>query len=344
MTTSSTEDDTVPRLLEEYGRLSQAALVSYTRAREPLRHLYRLVADYPERGGRMLRSSICLATAAAHGCEPRSALAPATAIELLHNAFLIHDDIEDGSQTRRGSPTLHVAHGTPLAINTGDALCLLAMQALSDCRDEIDLSVRESLADDLRRAAVEAVEGQALELGWRHDNAVHLTEADYLHMVLKKTCWYTMIFPIRAGAQIALGEPLAHDTFVAFGFLLGAAFQIQDDLLNLVGDEQRYGKERNGDLLEGKRTLMIIHLLQRLSGKDRDRLVTLLGDGVRDTESVGWILEKMGEHGSIEYARLMAHALAGAASRECERAFGALPDSQARHFLACLPRWVISRS
>jgi len=336
----------VPDLLDEYGKTARVELASYTRVRQPFRHLYKLVADYPERGGRMLRPSICLATAGAM-CGNRSvAIGPAIAIELLHNAFLVHDDIEDESELRRGVQTLHELHGIPLAVNTGDALCLLALQALSDHRVELGWSLTRLLEADFRRAAFESVEGQAIELGWRRDNAVHLTIQDYLEMTLKKTCWYSTIFPLRAGAMAATRKPLGPSDLVELGFLLGAAFQIQDDLLNLVGDEERYGKERDGDLYEGKRTLIVIHLLQNAGAADRAELVNLLAlpREKKTAADVAWIRARMDEHRSIEYARAVAHSLAGAALYECRKTFGHLDSSIDRDFLEQLCAWVLQRS
>ena len=121
----------------------------------------------------------------------------------------------------------------------------------------------------------ESLEGQAMELGWVRDNRCDVTDEDYLRMVLKKTCWYSFIHPCRIGALIATRDGVDLDRFNRFGSYLGTAFQIQDDLLNLTGDERRYGKEIGGDLLEGKRTLMLIHLLRQLDhtrGRSRDRL------------------------------------------------------------------------
>src|SRR5512143_438066 len=123
-------DTLVPALLREYGDLTRVALCEYLQPREPRRHLYNLVADYPRRGGRMLRPSLCIATARAFGAAPDDAVGTAVALELFHNAFLVHDDIEDESDERRGRPTLHALHGIPVAVNVGDALTLLGLRAL----------------------------------------------------------------------------------------------------------------------------------------------------------------------------------------------------------------------
>ncbi len=120
----------VPEILNEYGTMTRAALRDYLPAREPRRHLYDLVAEYPLRGGKMMRSSLCIATACAFGARPRDALEVAVSIELLHSALLIHDDIEDGSEQRRGRPTLHIEHGVPLALNAGDTLTLVSLRPL----------------------------------------------------------------------------------------------------------------------------------------------------------------------------------------------------------------------
>ena len=102
--------------------------------REPRRYLYDLVGDYPRRGGRAFRPSLCIATARAFGSPMEVALRTAASIEMMHNAMLIHDDIEDESEQRRGKPAMHVSEGVPIAINVGDMLSLLAMRPLLDNR------------------------------------------------------------------------------------------------------------------------------------------------------------------------------------------------------------------
>jgi geranylgeranyl diphosphate synthase type II len=338
--------DLVPSLLREYGDAVRVALCDYLRPQEPLRNLYSLVADYPQRGGRMLRPSLCIAAARAFGASIDDAVHSAAAIELLHNAFLVHDDIEDESDERRGRPTLHVLHGVPMAVNVGDALTLLGLRALIDNRRTMGLRLTMWLLEDALRMAQETVEGQAMELGWRRDNANYLESADYLEMTLKKTCRYTTIFPLRAGALTGTRKALEPDRFVRLGFFLGAAFQIQDDLLNLLGDPEQYGKELGGDLLEGKRTLMLIHLLRSAGSEERTRLdkVLALPRAERADADARWMRERMDAHGSIHFAREVAHALAGAARHEFTREFAAVPDSRDKRFVGALTRWVLERA
>ena len=233
--------------------------------------------DYPDRGGKVLRPSMCLASCEAFGGRLDDALPSAVAIELLHNAFLVHDDIEDASLLRRGEPTLHRRFGTPLALNAGDGLALQAMATLRENIDLLGPRLADRIMVEFDFMSQQTVAGQALELGWCRDNRVDLTPDDYLDLIMKKTCWYTTVLPLRVGALVGSHGSAPLHPMIEFGFHLGAAFQIRDDMLNLVGDPDIYGKEALGDLLEGKRTLMLIHLLASADPADRVWLVAYLG-------------------------------------------------------------------
>lgn len=319
-------------------------MLAHLKGGEPKRYLYDLAADYPRRTGKMMRSSICIATARAFGARIDQVLPTAVAIELLHNALLIHDDIEDDSERRRGKPALHIEHGVPLALNAGDLLMLTSLRPLLGNRNHLGLNLTIRILEEAERMARESAEGQALELGWRSESNDSPDEADYLEMVLKKTCWLAAIFPTRIGALIATRGEIDLDPFVRFGFFLGAAFQIKDDLLNLAPDGA-YGKEINGDLLEGKRTLMLIHLLRHASGHEQRRLRSIL-QGNRSTRTIAqalWMRRLMDRYGSIDYARNVAEQLAIAAAHEYGQIYAALPQSRDRDFLQAIPRWVVER-
>ncbi|HEY7456123.1 MAG TPA: polyprenyl synthetase family protein [Solirubrobacterales bacterium] len=333
------------RDLARYGAMTREAMRAYLPEEEPRRHLWELVADYPGRGGKAIRPALCLATAVAFGGEVDEALPSAAAIELLHNAFLIHDDVEDASLLRRGRPTLHVAHGVPLAINAGDALAVLAGAALRDNRKLLGARLAARIGEEFDLMARRTIEGQARELGWRRDGARGLGPEDYLDLIMHKTCWYTTIHPLRVGALIGSFDRADPDALVRFGFYLGAAFQIQDDLLNLVGDEDRYGKESCGDLYEGKRTLMVIHLLREAEGEDRRSVERFLAleRSQRAPEGVSAMLGLMHRYGSLEFARAFGQGIAEAAGDAFEEAFAAIPESPQRRFLRELIGWMLAR-
>jgi geranylgeranyl diphosphate synthase type II len=335
----------VPAMLAEYGAAARGVLGGYLPKAEPRRYLYDLVADYPGRGGRSFRPTLCIAAARAFGGTLEDVVPTAASIELMHNAMLIHDDIEDESEMRRGKPALHVAEGLALALNAGDALSLLAIRPLVENIRRLGPELAMRVLEETNRMAMESAEGQALELGWRRDNDHEVKEADYLEMVLKKTCWLTTIHPARVGALIGSRGRADVEPFIRFGFLLGAAFQIQDDLLNLEGDAGSYGKELSGDIYEGKRTLMLIHLFEEGTALERERLHGIFSRprAARTIEEVRWVRALMDRYDAVDYARQVAQGLAGAAQHECARILGALPASRDRDFIEALPVWVIER-
>ncbi|MEH6647180.1 polyprenyl synthetase family protein [Sulfitobacter sp.] len=338
--------DTVVPVLEEYGALTRDALLQHLPKGEPKDFLYDPIADYPQRGGKMMRSSLCIATACVFGAKPEDVVAAAAGIEMVHNALLIHDDIEDESEERRGKPTLHALHGVPIALNAGDALAMFSLRPII----ENALALRPlrilQIIEDMERMARESAEGQAFELGWRSNAASRPTRDQYLEMVLKKTCWLAAIFPCRVGARLApQGRNIPPDAFIRFGFFFGAAFQIHDDVLNLTCDPA-YGKEGCGDLWEGKWTLMLIDVAAQLRPQDQLRLSRFLSQtrAERSEEDVAWLLDKMCETRAIEKARMFAHGLAGAALQEFDQIFGDMPDTRDKTFIRNLITWTFQRN
>jgi geranylgeranyl diphosphate synthase type II len=335
----------VERLLHHYGELVRSRIVTLLADGEPQDYLYEPAAVYPQRGSKNLRPTLCIATALAHGGALDSVMNSAVALELLHNAFMVHDDAEDGSTHRRGGPTLHQQFGLGIAINAGDALAALGIGQLIYNRSILGSELAWRIAAEFNHMVRETAEGQAIELGWVRDNRCDLDESNYLRMILKKTCWYTTIYPARIGGLIGLAGACAPERFDRFGYYLGAAFQIQDDLLNLTGDEKLYGKESAGDLLEGKRTLALIHLLRTCAAGERTRLVAALSAprNRRRRQEAEWILRLMHEYGSIEYASARACNLAGAALGEFEAAYRLAPEGEAKQFIRGVVRYMVER-
>jgi len=330
--------------LEEYGSITREAMAGYFPNGYPARHLYEPLADYPQRAGKMMRPSICIATARAFGASKADAARSAAAIELMHNSMLVHDDIQDGSELRRGRPTLHMLYGVPLAINAGDALFLLSLRPLFDNVGIFGSLLSLRILREMEQVAWHSLEGQAMELGWIRENTLELEDTDYLNMVLRKTCWLATIHPCRVGALIGSRGAVNLDPFIRFGFYLGAAFQIQDDVLNFAPDP-RYGKEINGDVLEGKRSLLLIHAYRHASAAERARLIRLFRRPreKRDQKDVAFVLSLIARRGSIEYAHQFAHALAGAALHQFASIYDHLPPSRDKEFIHGLASWIFHR-
>ena len=282
--------------------------------------LYSMMRDYPSRGGKGLRGTLCLMFCDLFGGKTQSAITTAAGLELFQNWILIHDDIEDQSDLRRGLPALHKKFGVELAINTGDALHGKMWELLLSNARSLGDSVTINILSEFTRMLNETTEGQHIELAWTCGNNWSIEESDYFLMVIKKSAWYTCISPARLGLYLSKSnasrvEPLSSkdmgllNNIVKMGTDLGIAFQIIDDVLNLTADETKYGKEILGDIFEGKRTLMLIHLLDSIGESERRKVISLLSKSRQEktSEDVHFVFEKMKQYGSIDYARKVAH-------------------------------------
>lgn len=287
---------------------------------------YKLLSDYPTRPGKGIRPAFCLAAAASVGGSYDKAINTGAAIELLHNAFLIKDDIVDQSLYRRGDLTLDRKYGLALAANAGDAVKILSMSPLIDNLSLIGVRKSLQIILEIQEMARRSVEGQIMELTYVKQNRTDLKPKDYFRICENKTCWYTIITPVRTGLIIGseYATPEQLDTFTRFGLNIGLAFQITDDTLNLKASEKLYGKEIKGDIFEGKRTLILVHLLNSCTSEERKRIRRILKtprDNKTDSD-VTYIYELMQKYSSIEYAEKVAQRLAvkarGILLNECD--------------------------
>ena len=339
---------TEPAFLDQlaaYDDMARRTALYHVIAKTSSPYLREPAVDYLQRGGKGLRPALLLATCSAFGGSQPDALPSAAAIELLHTAFLVHDDVEDDSHLRRGEPTLHRQFGRGLAINAGDGLAMLGLDLLRENYRRLDRRLADRIGSEFDFMARQTLEGQARELGWLRDGRADLTPDDYLDLIMQKTCWYTTVLPLRVGALIGGRPPVDLDATVRFGFYLGAAFQIRDDVLNLTGSTDRYGKEPLGDLREGKRTLMLIHLLEAADPADRtviDRSLAL-PPAERGQEVYEEILGLMHRYGSIAFAEHFGRGIAASAEEAYDAAFAGVPDTPARRFVADLIGYMIQR-
>ncbi len=275
-----------------------------------------MMRDYPSRGGKGIRGSFCLLWCDLFGGNRGDALNTATALELFQNWILIHDDIEDESDLRRGQPALHKKYGTPLSINAGDALHGKMWELLTTNQSMIGSDLTLSILSEFCLMLNGTTEGQHMELSWTLGSKWDISESDYLLMVTKKAAWYTCISPSRMGVILSTAENKRNDLMeggllgrlVDVGTNLGIAFQIVDDILNLTASEEKYGKEILGDLFEGKRTLMLIHLLENCGESKRGKIISTLSKHREEkrTSEVQEIFKLMETTGSVEYGRTVA--------------------------------------
>ena len=292
------------------------------------RHLQR---DYPERTGKFLRGCIVALSAAAHGAAiSERVLDVAAAIELFQAWVLVHDDIEDDSETRRGQPALHRTVGMPIALNVGDAMHLQMWRLLHRSLASQPTTLRAVL-DEFGQMIERTAEGQHLDLSYVQSGRFEVSEAEYLDMVTRKTAYYTVVSPLRLGALLAGVAPAAE--FSSAGVDLGVAFQIRDDVINLQRDENfsAYGKEFAGDLYEGKRTLILAHMLAAGEQPQRDRVTALLSRQRRErsADDVEEILDLIEHHGSLDYAQRVASRRAARGLASLSTALADLPGQDA---------------
>jgi geranylgeranyl diphosphate synthase type I len=209
----------------------------------------------PEASGKRIRPLMVLLCTAGCGTDWQPALPAAAAVELVHNFSLVHDDIQDNSDRRRGRPTVWVKWGQPMAINAGDALFVLSNQAILDLKENYPAEVVVRAADILHNTCLELTKGQFLDMSY--EERTDLRIEDYWPMIAGKTA-ALLSACCHIGALLGAADQARQDAYRAFGHYLGLAFQVQDDILGIWGDEALTGKSAASDLIEGKNSLPIL--------------------------------------------------------------------------------------
>ena len=298
-----TESGNLEEFLKRASTEIERATLEVLPSKEPYKELYSIQKDYPLRGGKRFRPALLLLCAEWFGASYEDALPSAVALELFHNFALIHDDIEDSSLFRRGKPTLHHLHGIPLAINAGDSLFGMVYEILLTNRARFGDQKALDIIGLFNQVFRATFEGQAYDIGWVANNYFPSRE-EYFEMIRRKTGVYSGRGPCQLGALIADAPPDILEKVGDFGEALGIGFQIKDDLLNLeedAGESKEYGKERGGDIREGKRTLITIHMLENLDQKESEKLKAILLKPAEKTldDDVEWVIEKAHQLGSL---------------------------------------------
>jgi len=273
---------------------------------------FKMVSDYPQRKGKYLRPALLLLTAQAMGFDLKKSIPTAAAMQISEDWILNHDDIEDKSLDRRGLPTLYRIYGVDLAINAGDALHLLMWQVLSKNFSILDIKTTEKIYQEFFSMLNRTLFGQGIELKWSVENRFDLSEEDNFLILESKTGFYTIAGPMRLGAILAGATDQQLELIYKFGVLLGRSFQIVDDLLDLTSDFAGQKKQQGNDIYEGKKTIMLIHLLKNASSDDLIKLKEILnktGDK-KSPDEVAWVIEKITEYGSLDHGRALAKQFA----------------------------------
>ncbi|QNL48938.1 polyprenyl synthetase family protein [Olivibacter sp. SDN3] len=252
------------------------ALITKQISREP-HTLYEPISYFLSLGGKRLRPVLTLLATDLFSEAIEKSIPAALAIELFHNFTLMHDDIMDQAPLRRGKTSVHEKWNTNTAILSGDAMLIMAYQLLS----ETDHNYLHQLFASFNKMALEVCEGQQLDLDF--GNTYHVTEEQYIQMIRLKTS-VLLGTALELGAIISGANDSDRNLIYQFGVNMGIAFQLQDDILDVYGDPDKFGKQIGGDIIENKKTFLLINALELSRGKDAVELKSLVTNNEVDVQ------------------------------------------------------------
>lgn len=286
-------------------------------------------------GGKKIRPSLAVLSCQAVGGKSKYALKTAAAIELIHTFSLIHDDIMDKDDMRRGEPSVHVLWGEPMAILAGDTLFSKAFEMVIQTKidDASYKRVNEALAVVVD-SCIKICEGQACDMSF--EEKFDVKESEYMNMIYKKTA-ALIAAATKAGAIMGGGTPEQVEALSEYGRLIGLSFQIQDDYLDVVSDEESLGKPVGSDIVEGKMTLMVVKALAEASPEDKETLIEILKEN--NPERVREAINIFEKYGSIQYT----HDLALENVKKAKELLDILDDSEAKDALMLIADFVLQR-
>lgn len=294
--------------------------------------------DLLSRGGKRWRPVIMLLTYEALGGDPAEIADLSIVSELIHNGTLVVDDVEDNSDLRRGKPCIHKIYGVDIAINMGNTLYYLPLVQLMRTgkysQDVIDKLAKVYIEEMLNLSI-----GQALDIAWHRSLGGPITEEMYLTMCRLKTGSLVRL-AARMACSLAKISRSDEEKVSNFSDAVAVAFQIQDDILNIAGEEEVYGKEIGGDIKEGKRTLMVVYALRTLEKKDAERLEEILRMRTSDPQLIKEAISLIKKSGALRYAENKARELVTNAWRDVEDIF---IEGKAKELLRALTEFLITR-
>lgn len=253
-----------------YLRLVEGAVNNINYPAQPA-NLYAPIAYTMRQGGKRVRPVLTLMTCEAMGGDPVKAVNVALGIELFHNFTLLHDDVMDRADLRRGQPTVHRKWNDNVAILSGDTMLNMAARAISQVDDDI---VRP-MVDLFNDTAIKVYEGQQYDMDFEKRNDVTVDE--YMKMIRLKTS-VLLGCACKAGALVAHTDTVNADSIYNMAVNLGLAFQLQDDYLDVWGDPVTFGKEIGGDIVNNKKTFLLINAIDHSAGNDAIELNRWLND------------------------------------------------------------------
>ena len=272
------------------------------------------VWDLLDRGGKRWRPALFLMVAEALGADAKKYLDLVVPIEIIHNGSLVLDDIEDSSELRRGKPCTHRIFGVDVAVNAGTAMFYLPLLVLLKNRMKLPQEKLLKLYEIYSQELINIHLGQGMDITWHRGMCSPSSVDEYLQMCAFKTGTLARV-AAKFGAVVAGANSETIEKMGRLAEAIGIGFQIQDDILDIISDDRKWGKSYGNDIHEGKRTLMVIHAMQHKKGK---RLLEILDMHTSDRKLVDEAIGILGGAGSIEYAKDLARDIVGKAWKEAK--------------------------
>jgi geranylgeranyl diphosphate synthase type I len=262
------------------------------------------MAHYPAAGGKRLRPLLATIVSESVGGKPSTAIPFGAALELVHNFTLVHDDIMDEDDTRRGIKTVHAQWGVPEAILAGDAMFARAFEIVLD--SDVDSLRAVKLVEILARSVRLLAEGQQMDMDSEKRKSV--TTEEYLKMIERKTA---VLYSAAAqgGAVVGGAGEAQQEALFEFGRLIGLGFQIWDDVLDLRSDQETFGKPVLNDIRNGKKTLIVVNALEDLRGQQRKDFLSVLGKKNARMKELAMARDILEEVGAVDHAVRVAAEL-----------------------------------
>ncbi len=300
------------------------------------------VWEFLDRGGKRWRPTLFILVCEALGKDPKEYLDFAIIPEVIHNGLIMIDDIEDSSESRRGKPCTHKLFGLDIAINAGNEMFYLPLLTLIKNKEKLPPSKMNKIYEIYAQEMINVGFGQAMDIAWHRGlaNADEISQKQYMQM-----CAYKTGTIARMSGKMATVLADASDDVVEkigrFAESIGVAFQIQDDILDLVSEEFAEMKGGLGqDITEGKRTLMVIHTLEKAEPNDRKRLLEILNMHTTDQRLRDKAIDIITDYDSIDYAKNYARSIVSESWKDVD---DVLPSSEAKEKLKAFADYLIER-
>jgi len=322
-------------------------ITSYIPNREPKEH-YSWVRDYTDRQGKYGRPGYLLLWCELYGGKVENAILPAATMQASEDWVLTHDDWEDDNMVRRGKPTLHILAGEYFAVNAGDAMHMVNWKIAHDTALKLGTTIGNRFYDKFYDILIVTAEGQYYDM--RLTNVVkdvrNFTLEEYYKAIAAKAGYYSIYGPMQLGAIVAGQKDSELDKIREYGYPLGVAFQMKDDILDCISDEKTLGKTIGTDVYEGVKTAILWHFVHNANESDLKKVEKIYAKERKDKspEEVKYVIDMFKEYNSIDFARQKMEEFGNLAVEKFEQNTKHIPESSIKEIARNSVGYAIKRT